>query len=197
MVIPDTVTLIDKGALKGCSEIRELSIPFVGRDANSYDADYATCCLGYIFEPSYKSISSGDFTYNCNVPSSINKVVISGSKKLPKYAFSRCMNIREIVLPEDLEVIGRFAFNECNSWKYRTIPSSVSIIEDCAFASTQSYPEVKMLIYFDDTESSWKVQKNGSNSLTWTNVGPMNKDPTVNAKKICHTYDIYRWKKIE
>ena len=197
LVIPDTVTLIDKGALKGCSKIRELSIPFVGRDANSYDADYETCCLGYIFEPSYKSISSGDFTYNCNVPSSIKKVVISGSKKIPKYAFSRCMNIQEIVLPEDLEVIGRFAFNECNSWKYRTIPSSVSIIEDCAFASTQSYPEVKMLIYFDDTESSWKVQKNGSNSLPWTNVGPMNKDPTVNAKKICHTYDIYRWKKIE
>lgn len=64
-------------------------------------------------------------------------------KKIGKYAFSGCSNLRNIRLPEGLEHIGNGCFCETNLEEI-TIPSSVATIEEYAFYNCRSLKKVTL-----------------------------------------------------
>lgn len=118
IVIPNTISTLSKGALKGCSNLQSLTLPFVGNkkvsatSSNQYP-------LGYIFGTSYfASTTSTSQQYLADgsrgvketetyyIPTSLTTVTITGGTYLPYGAFYNCSNIQNIAIPDAMIAIG-------------------------------------------------------------------------------------------
>lgn len=119
--VPSSVTLIDRGAFKGCSALKELTLPFVGRSANDSYYYY----IGYIFGASGYN-SDMDYT-----PASLQKLIITGGKVRSNALYS-CNNVKEIHILEGATVqIGspgskEGGLNNCTSVERLTLPQGYS-----------------------------------------------------------------------
>jgi hypothetical protein len=79
--IPETVKCIGKGALKGCTALKYLQIPFVGKSVNRVNNTH----FGYIFgADNYKDNSKF-------VPVSLTEVKVLGGESIGKNAFYGCL----------------------------------------------------------------------------------------------------------
>ena len=119
IVIPDYVTSIACGALSGCSYLKEITIPFVGRDSISKKASASTL-FGYIFgkeeyansqytsqviiEPSNSGFPNV-MHYGYYLPRTLDSVTVSCGNILP-YAFSECSGIKNITIGRSVQYIG-------------------------------------------------------------------------------------------
>lgn len=106
VVIPDSVTEIDKDAFRYCESLKHVEIP-----------------------NSVKRIGSGAF-FDCI---SLTNIVIPDSlSEIEDSVFSGCKNLNEIVIPNSVKRIGNEAFSECYKLKRITLPNSlVSIGDEC------------------------------------------------------------------
>ena len=136
--IPDSVTSIGEGAFSGCSGLTEMTIPFVGGSATATSASSSTL-FGYIFGTnSYTGATGVNQYYNSSnsrtyyLPSGLTTVTVTGGN-LKYGAFSGCTMLTEIVLPEDLTVIGERAFYGCTNLTEITIPDGVTELSSYAF----------------------------------------------------------------
>lgn len=103
LVLPQISDGIEPDALVDCTKLEELSVPFVGQNADGTGATN----LGYLF---------GDETDNYStVPSSLKKVCVSGSYPIPDEAFDSCRFIEEVILSTEIRQIGANAFASCVS----------------------------------------------------------------------------------
>ena len=126
LIIPDTVTSIEKGALAGCINLEELTIPFVGGNVNPIENDESVC-FGYIFKdvtnwgssPTYeKQWTGGDRDDNssyikCDIPASLKKIKITGGKiNTGAFYFEDAGNFSpdEIIIGENVSIIYDKAF---------------------------------------------------------------------------------------
>ena len=62
------------------------------------------------------------------------------------YAFSACVNLTSITIPDSVSTIGEYAFNNCNSLTSITIPDSVTTIGDdtfhgCSYLTSITMPD--------------------------------------------------------
>ncbi len=129
IVIEEGVSMIGDGALRGCTSLENLTIPFVGGMINPAEKTPETV-FGFIFGES----STGSYQYydgstsggRFGIPDSIKEVTVLGGT-LRYGAFSNCKFIEKITLPEDgiLTIPGN-AFYNCNSLKSLNIPNSVT-----------------------------------------------------------------------
>ena len=107
LVIPDSVTSIGEGILKGCTALTALQTPLLGADASA-KAQY----LGYLFG------ADGYQNNPRDIPSSLKYVRIGGAlETVPAYALYDCNDLVCVELPETLRTIDRFAFYNCASLK--------------------------------------------------------------------------------
>lgn len=114
--IPSSVTYIGPGLFSGCS-LDELiiSVDLMNDYANS------------------KS-SSGDYYNLLERKSTIKKLHLkAGEDTELKDYFLTSGKVSEVVIPENIEVIGKQAFNGCTNLKIADIPSSVKTIKEQAF----------------------------------------------------------------
>lgn len=87
----------------------------------------------------------GTFSYNTK----ITKCDLSGvtdwgtPATLPGYAFVGCTALREVVLPDDVQVIGEFAFHSCTALTTVNL-SQVTRINGCAFQVCTSLTELTL-----------------------------------------------------
>lgn len=123
ITIPNSVTSIEKYAFYYCSSLEEITLPFVGNTLNGVNNTH----FGYIFGASdYKSNKT-------MIPSTLKKVTITGSSSIDENAFYECINIEEIILPDNMRRIYDNAFYSCRNLKNTTIPQSVTNISSTAF----------------------------------------------------------------
>lgn len=80
---------------------------------------------------------------------SVGKLTISGSGEMQDFSGSSAppwnslrKNIKEIVISDEVSVIGDYAFGGCSSVTSITVPKSVKSIGDCAFISCSSLSEL-------------------------------------------------------
>lgn len=123
--IPGGVTSIGKGVFEACANLESLTLPFVGNSESGY---YGFSRLGYIFGEDGRDENPEV------VPQSLKTVSISGGNSISNNAFSGCVYIQNIYLPETLESISNNAFYGCSSLTSITIPAGVKTIGENSFA---------------------------------------------------------------
>lgn len=116
------VTSIAKGALKNCTQLINLTIPFVGASIDGTENTH----FGYIFGASSYSYN------NDNVPSTLKNVVITGGK-IDSRAFEGCGEIKSITLQDGVTDIGSLAFENCSNLENFTLPDTITSISSEAF----------------------------------------------------------------
>lgn len=99
LVIPTSVTKIAVGALKGCSGLTKITIPFVGTVKNPTSSSNNNFCA--IF---------GTLT---DIPSGLTEVVIAGGTKIYMQAFANCTMLRRVTIGASITDIGFNAFVGC------------------------------------------------------------------------------------
>ena len=65
-------------------------------------------------------------------------------KIIEEYAFSKCVNLRRIKLPDGLLSLGAYAFKECKSLENITLPGGIKIIRSHAFAECSNLKSVEL-----------------------------------------------------
>ncbi len=155
--------IIPEGALRGCSGLESLTIPFVGGSKSATTSSRETC-FGYIFgDYSYtgsteiKQYYSYGYNYSKTyyIPTSLKSVMVTGGdalygafrgcrnltnisipnsvKNIGSYEFSGCSGLTSIVIPNSVTSIGGYAFFDCDSLTSITVPNSVTSIGSYAF----------------------------------------------------------------
>ena len=140
VVIPNSVTSIDKEAFKGCTGLTSVTIPdSVTRigDSTFDDNTGLTSVKVSAGNPIYHSsgnclieTASKTLIRGCNasvIPSNGSVTSIGGS------AFYGCTGLTSITIPDSVTSIGNYAFSSCTGLTNVTIPDSVTSIGSSAF----------------------------------------------------------------
>lgn len=142
--IPDIFTGIKPGALAGLSNLEELSVPYLGFDAET--TQYAN--LAYLFG------AESNATAGEAIPSSLAKVTVRRGV-IGEYAFANLANVKEIVLTPDVTELGFFAFYKCSQLSELTMPvfgtMSISSLKSILSDKGVSYSDARgpsMAIYY-------------------------------------------------
>ena len=119
LYIPDSITEIAKGAINACNELQTIRIPFTGENLTASGSDLL---FGYIFGA--ENVDS----QNAYLPVNLNKVIISDQvKTIEDRAFENCKNVKEVILPSELEGIGYYAFAN-SGIREITFPASLKAV---------------------------------------------------------------------
>lgn len=150
--IPDTVQIIERGAFSGCTTLRELTIPFVGK---SRKVDYVyEGCLGYIFDytSTTNPTSSQIDKYNC----------LSTTKEIyykKSYFYFKVPTSLVIVdISEGIESINEYAFyNYPAGLSVIAIPTTVKEIKETSIGGTTETTITMASFYYKGTEKEWDI----------------------------------------
>lgn len=182
--IPANITSISIGAFKGCSQLSEISVPFVGLTSstgtfyNIFGDSYSAVpnSLERVIVTGETSIKQKSF-YQCSHIQSVQ--FLSSVSSIEKQAFYECSGLESIEIPYGVSSIGEQAFYGCTGLESIEIPSHINTIGQSAFAYCSNIITVDFLHKFEDLDLS--VDSNvfsGCSSLTTVNIA----DPATKAK---------------
>ena len=113
--IPSTVEEIGQKIFFGCSNLEDLTIPFVGRGKNAEEKE---SLFGYFFGTNYYSNSTKISQYYSDkyvqyyIPNKLVSVNILGGE-IKRGAFYGCSNIKNLTIGENVTSIGMYSFYNC------------------------------------------------------------------------------------
>lgn len=131
ITIPNTVRCLDVHAFSGCPALSEVEFQSPSSlDSIMYEAFYANRNLKtFCFPNSLKYIGQNAF-----MDSGLEEVTISSNVSIDESAFSYCLDLQSVTLPEGMDTIKPFAFAYCPTLSSVQIPQSVKVIDFCAFS---------------------------------------------------------------
>ena len=143
ITLPSSLYEIEEGAFSGCQMLEYMSLPFVG---SGYSEKYGANSLAYIFgEEEFNDASEVILPKQTNIygevgdakvyyiPSSLNRITITGSNKINDYAFKNCNLIKTIIIESELDSIESDAFMGCTSLEMISLPDTLRSIGENAF----------------------------------------------------------------
>ena len=135
LVIPETVSEIAESALKGCTALESITIPFVGVTATGTTSAH----FGSMFD------SANYGQQGKNLPESLTTVVISKPcTRLNGGDFRGCEHLTSITLPDTLTSIGDNAFANCTGLESITIPEGVKYLGYSVFYQCENLINVSL-----------------------------------------------------
>ncbi|HHT83753.1 MAG TPA: leucine-rich repeat protein [Clostridiales bacterium] len=174
VTVPHSIVEIGEGAFKGCSSIKEMSLPFVGKNreiksdkeavfGHIFGRSETLSLMPYTFTQQY-AFNSFSFYY---VPLSLQYVEITDARALSHGAFTNLSNIIKITLNEGLEEIADFAFMGCRNLGSVYLPHTVKKVGADAF---ESCPRVKIFCQASSMPSGWAVTWNEDHAPVYWNI---------------------------
>ena len=150
LVIPDSITSINKYAFYNCSSLTSITI-HDGVTSIGYEAFYG-CGLTSI------EVESGNAKYhsagNCLIETDSRTLILGSNnstipsdgsvKRIGSYAFYYCSNLTSITIPDSVTSIGDDAFYGCSSLTSVTIGNGVTSIGDDAFYGCRSLESITL-----------------------------------------------------
>ncbi len=145
IIIPDSVQYIGEMAFDDCINLQRMTLPFVGtsRDAIGEEAFFGNI-FGIYEEFGFIRIfqSNGSINKSYYIPGGLTEVIITATNTLPSGAFSGCITLKTIVLPEQLKKIDYYCFKGCIALENIALPNSLATIGQCAFQDCQAIEEI-------------------------------------------------------
>lgn len=138
--ITNTVGSIAEYALHGCYNLKELTIPYVGMNANSTGESGLTHVLGWIFGRSAYSNSYAVSQYaTFYIPKTLTSVRLgSASSKIFAYSFYGCNSLTYVSSSAEIVEMGTACFANCTKLGTLSIPNaSYTSVADYAFQNCQ------------------------------------------------------------
>ena len=122
------------GAFSGCTSLTSIIIPdsvISIKDAAFYNTAY------YNNNSNWDNglLYIGNHLIEARKDVSGNVEIKQGAKVIADCAFSGCISLKSVTIPDSVKTIGAYAFEECTSLKSVTIPDSVTNIGNCALSS--------------------------------------------------------------
>ena len=172
VIVPDTVTEIANGAFEKMRKLEKISLPFIGRTANSdayigesYKEDKEDSInqeriFCYIFgtedyEDSCKITANyGASTTDYYLPANFESVTIGSNEEgatsysIPAYAFSGVGILLNVKLNNNIDAIGESAFANCTALGSVNVSKNVKTIYNNAFSGCSSLKDGGLV--FDD-----------------------------------------------
>lgn len=146
IVVEDTVSSISKNAFYGCSNVKEMVLPYVGE---SRTATGSNGTLGYIGNIS--AISKITITDAVSIPDNafsnkaITEIILNDEiESIGASAFYNCIYLDIISLPNNLKSIGTGAFRNCDALEVLDIPSDVTSIPASLFYDCDKLTNIKL-----------------------------------------------------
>ena len=174
--IPEGVVTIKDGAFADCIGLTSLVIPKSTTSIDDFAFDGCGCNLESISV--HANNSYYDSRSNCNaiirksdmklILGCKNSTIPDGVKKIGRWAFIRCIELKSIIFPSSLNEIGESAFDGCIGLTSLSIPSSVSNIHENAFYDCGSIETISVHsnnTYYDSRSNCNAIIKKSDNSL--------------------------------
>jgi len=148
IVIPESVTTIEKDAFGCCKELKEIVIPnsVVNIETHVF---YLCEKLESVVLPSNMEKIGSNFFHNCYNLKSVT--LPSNLKVIDEYAFQGCKSLTSFEVPNTVTEIGDGAFDNCLNINTITINNSVKKIGKWAFLNCKNLIEFK----FEGTTQEW------------------------------------------
>ncbi len=155
VIVEDNIESIGEGAFAGCTNLTELTLPYVGKsaDANNNEKLFAylfgttevSGCTSVASKPNASEDSTGtdiseSTATNYYLPNSLKKVTIT-SGDIKECAFYGVSTLEEVIFNEATS-IGKFAFCGASGLKTLTISNKVTHIYQSAFSGCSSLSEI-------------------------------------------------------
>lgn len=140
VTFPEGIISIGYSAFSECSNLSDISIPksleHIGNAAFDNTKWYINQPDGVVYLDRFA------YDYKGNTFSVTSIEIKSGTKTIIDWAFSSCLNLRTVSIPDSLEVIDSFAFSGCAALESITIPKGVKYINSGAFDRCSSLKSV-------------------------------------------------------
>ena len=166
IILPESLTTISDHSFYDCSSLKSIYIPknvsFIG-DAAFFECDSLVEIIVDEENEYYKSIDGVLYTKD---ESEIIKfpegkegsdyVISDNTKKIHSYAFSSCLFLIKITIPDSVEIVGEFAFSYSSSLNIVYIGKGVKKFPEGMFNECENLNK----IYYNGTKSDWdKIEK--------------------------------------
>ena len=148
IVLPDSLMSISYGAFSGCTNLSNVSVGDNIQLINEYGPFDNTALVknenNYVDGVLYLTSRSGNSKYLIKALTTISGdyEILENTKIIARSAFSKCLNLERVTIPNSVISIGGYAFSECSYLKEVIIPDSVQSIEVNTFSSCTSLKTV-------------------------------------------------------
>lgn len=127
--IPSSTKLIGSGAFHSCKNL----VAFYVDSDNKYFKIYNNCLYSHDLK-----------IFKC-APASLDEIVFANeTKEIDKMASGSNNNLKKLILPKNLTVIGIGAFDDCKNLKEISFNESLKVIEGSAFADCKSLTNLNL-----------------------------------------------------
>ena len=120
IVVPSSVKTFGLQVFRGCKNLKELTVPFLGESASAAAANTGTLKSFFGYAPE-------------SVPESLEKVTVTSGTIVGASAFYGCKFINTVILPDEVTEIRSHAFAECENLFSFSFPEKLKKIESHAF----------------------------------------------------------------
>ena len=129
LIIPESITVIGEQAFKNCTALKEITVPFIGRTAETEEeSEY----FGYLF-------GATDYTENPTaVPEALRTVTLTSGNSIISNAFAGCSSLTTVNLPDTVTDIGDRAFEGCRSLGEFKFPNALKTVGEQALKDCES-----------------------------------------------------------